>query len=541
MVSSRSSKNKKFNRVLSLALCVGVAFLLLAGSAFAGTTKIDAANQAVTYALQVGKVPNAFAIPAIAPQTYYVPANLGTITREMSVARQQVSGNFLLDVKLASPLVWAAAPDASVITLSVAGGGAIAPSLFNPSTVVGSDTATFLITVTDSFETAPTLSIAMGSYVAGPPVVDKRWQFTDTTGAMAGQNSATFAITALTRDSDTGDAFDSGGTNTVNVFSTMNALSASIVPTSAVVDVKQPSARKLLLATGGDNVQEDNGATVAIKWTVPGVTIYGAAGAVYAPAAADKFRLTFAGAAAQGLNGLTSFVYAPGDAAAITDNVLYGPPPVGTANEVALNSTTLDILGNNAALLAAAGGSVNLRINLDNTTVKATRSITIKIDTILTGSGRTTSDRNLVAATEISRWTFNGTVLVANWANADNTAWKSRFYLWNPPSSGSVDAAVTVRVYQLLVPGATVPVQVGQTYTLPYTLAPGAGVTIRLYEDVISKMSPVPSTADLKGPDLSGNVVVEITVVADGVTGWSQTFNVAGTLFTGTSPLVRIP
>jgi hypothetical protein len=69
-------------------------------------------------------------------------------------------------------------------------------------------------------------------------------------------------------------------------------------------------------------------------------------------------------------------------------------------------------------------------------------------------------------------------------------------------------------------------------------------MTIRL-EDIMTASGA--TTTDFAGPDGSYNIAVEITVytqgvgaVVGGVTGYAQTFNLAGTIFTGTSPLSKI-
>ncbi len=495
---------------MSLALCVGVAFLLLAGSAFAGTTALLGATPVNTVALQVGK----------ATQNYTIPAGYSTLTRTLGVARQAVSGNFFMQVTLPAGFTFVATPAGTSVTLATAGGGAIVapPTVFEGG--IGASYIKFLVEVTDSFETAPVFNIAT-----------ETWVVRDGSGALAGQNAATIQLTVQTFDANTNAEFDSG-MNSANWMSSINALSASIVKTAATIDVSQPSGRKnfvLGVAPSTDTLTQDNDATVTVNWTIPGVVIHDAAGLVYAPVAGDTFKLTFSGDPVTGLDGISNFSYAPGLGGAVTDNV--------SAGEITSGTSVLSIAGNNANMVN--GAAVQLRITVDNFKQLTTRSVNVAVS-VEHAATFTGNNRGLVSATELTRWGINGTVLLANWANANNSYWKSRFYIWNPSQTGSANATVTIKVFQIPVPGSAAPIQIGQTYQLASAITAGTGMTIRLWEDVLNKMNPVPSETDLLGPDGSGNCAVEITVFARGVTGTTQTFKVTNDVFTGTVPMTII-
>jgi len=181
---------------------------------------------------------------------------------------------------------------------------------------------------------------------------------------------------------------------------------------------------------------------------------------------------------------------------------------------------------------------------VDGTTVLTTRTLNVVVANVI--SGQTVSPPNsvLVTSTTLSDWGINGTVLMANWANANAAAFKSRFYIFNETSAAG--ATVIVRMFQIPISAnTTAGVQVGNTVVLAKTLGALEGMTIRL-DDVLTA-SAATSTA-MAGPDGSYNVAVEITVyapsvsgfVTGGVTGYTQTFNAAGTIFMGAVPLSKI-
>jgi len=199
------------------------------------------------------------------------------------------------------------------------------------------------------------------------------------------------------------------------------------------------------------------------------------------------------------------------------------------------------------ALANASTGALALGIEVDGTTQLTSRAFTIAVEAtcaLNAANNRTGANALVAAGTALSTWGINGTVLMSNWANANTAAWKSRFYIFNETSTPN--ATVFVKMFQIPISSnATAPTaQIGSTVTLSKTLGAVSGMTIRL-EDIISASGAL--TADLAGPDGSYNIAVEITVYTQGVgvqvggvTGYTQTFNVAGTIFTGTAPLSKI-
>jgi len=536
MVSSRSWKNSNFNRMMCLALCVGVAFLLLAGSAFAqtaGVTSITAAN-ATSYATQATKVAQVYTIPA---------SPVGDVERLMGVPRVSgVGGAFLLYVTLPSPFTFSTAVTgtaANVTLKPLFTGGAVGftcgAAPFSGGTVGANFVNYQCQFATTAPTTAPTILISTGG-----------WLIKDgTTVNTLGTAGTNLKIKVQTFDANSGLEFDNGSgsvAETANPWlKSANGITASITPTKAVIDVSTTSLRKLFVAGalgGTDATNQDNDASVTIN-LIP--ALYGNTGALYVIAAGDTVTLTLSSNAGN-LNGVTQFIWSPGTGNQVIDAVTTTP----SGGEQAANSTILTIPSTNLALPAAgASVTVPLRIVVDGTTVLTTRTLNVVVANVISGQTVVPPNSTLVASTTLSDWGINGSVLMSNWSNANAAAWKSRFYIFNETSAGN--AQVIVRMFQIPISSnATAPTaQIGSTVVLSKLLGAVSGMTIRL-EDIITASGAV--SADLAGPDGSYNVAVEITVyapstsgfVTGGVTGFAQTFNLAGTVFTGTSPLSKI-
>jgi len=185
---------------MSLALCVGVAFLLLAGSAFAqtaGVTSIATADT-VLYATQATKAAQVYTIPT--------SGTIGNISRAMGVPRVAgVGGAFLLYVTLPSPFTFSTAVTGTTanVTLSVTGGGVgfgCGAAPFAGGTVGAGFVEYQCSFATTAPTTAPTISIA----TAG-------WIIKDATGVNTlGVAGSTALIKIQTFDANSGMEFDNG-------------------------------------------------------------------------------------------------------------------------------------------------------------------------------------------------------------------------------------------------------------------------------------------------------------------------------------------
>ena len=122
------------------------------------------------------------------------------------------------------------------------------------------------------------------------------------------------------------------------------------------------------------------------------------------------------------------------------------------------------------------------------------------------------------------------TVLLANFANGNNTVFNSRVYLFNPSVK---TGRVTVRVFTLPLMGGlaqeltTTPLELG-------TLGAKSGLNIKLVEAILTPLGiTTPYTID------GGNLTLELTILAPAVRGAAQVFS--SDFGFGTYPLQEIP
>ena len=122
--------------------------------------------------------------------------------------------------------------------------------------------------------------------------------------------------------------------------------------------------------------------------------------------------------------------------------------------------------------------------------------------------------------------TVNPTVLVANFANGNNTTLSSRVYLFNPSQSAG---DMTVRVFTL--PPLTGTAQELGTPLKLGSLGARSAVNIKVVEDILIPLKiPTPYTTD------GGNLTLEFTIEAADVRGAAQVFSSENFAF-GTYPL----
>jgi len=519
--------------MMSLALCVGVAFLLVAGSAFAGTTALAVGSTVNNVALQVGKAAVVYTIPAVGTFS-------NAYTRTMGVAREAVSGNFFLEVTLLNGFTFNAGrlPIAGDVTLTTAGGGAIgAVTVFSGGTA-GLNFVRFLVPVTTSFVTAPVFTVSTAA-----------WTVNDVAGFLSGTSTVTSQIDIRTFDANTGDPFDSTGTNAASFMTAVNAMGASIfATTTAIIDTAIPSGRKNFVPTAPDTLTQDNGASIKIMvgdqtGTNP---VHRANGTDYTVAAGDVINITVTG----NLSGVQYLFYNYTTGTGAAPEVRKAIAPADITNGFA----TIAVPSTNALITALANGNVTvpLTIQVDNATQLTKRAFTVAVESTCAfnaANNRTGSNGLVAAGTALSTWDINGTVLMFNWTSANTAVYKSRMYIFNETSVPG--AIVLVKLFQLPIssnPTAGLPI--GNQVQLSKTLGAFSGMAIRL-EDVIAAPGFGGTAGDLAGPDGSYNVAVEITiytgvpagsVTLGPVTGYGQTLNAVGApsqLF-GTVPLSRI-
>ncbi len=129
------------------------------------------------------------------------------------------------------------------------------------------------------------------------------------------------------------------------------------------------------------------------------------------------------------------------------------------------------------------------------------------------------NSRELDGTQVLTVWSLNGTVLIAGFINGNNELFNSRVYLWNAsPNAGDI----VVRVYTLPLSGSSTLLATVNLGSLPGN----SGRNIRVAEDVLTPAAiTLPYLAD------GGNLVLEVTVEAEGVTGNGQVFQLDLTSF----------
>lgn len=460
-------------RITSFVICLGLACLMLTGNALASATVATE----VTYAREVG-----------ATNAVYVAPSTNKITRAMTVLRQSASGNFFVKLTLSGNAEFAnlgsgTVPVAADLT-QTAGTPAINVTVTIPSAVADGDTfVEFSIVVNADFTAFPTFTIDTGG-----------WNIRDVDNVLGG--GGTLSATVITRDANTGDPIDGGTDIDVWLKSAFGVKIDSVLAgTTATVDVA--TNRKNFVVAGVDTATADKGATVGIDGSLADILLKDAT--AYSLITADKVDLVIAG----DLSGITTISY-------------NGVVSSVTAAEVTANSKTISLAGDNAAL---AGGAVARAFifTIDGTTTLGERTLTIAVNLKLSGgvSGPAANDRTLLAASSLSVWTLNGTVLIANFQNGNSNLFASRMYIFNSSSSGGV---ITARVWTLPVAGSTEALLGSVSLG---SIGAAAGRNIKLAEDILANIVgvTVPYTTD------GGNVVVELTIEASKVTGVGQVYN----------------
>ena len=477
-------------RLTSFAVCLSLAWFLLAGNVWAGTT---VATELV-YAREVGTLGTLYDIPAG-----------NSIVRVMGVLRQAASGNFFLRLTLSDNAEFAA------------GGLPVAGDLTQTAgTPAGNLSITVSTAAADGATTVEwTVIVGPGDFTALPTLrLDtSAWRIRDVDNILGG--GGTIQATIMTRNANTGFIFDSGtdtddwlkGDFGVKVTSPLAA-------TTATVDVA--TAGKNFVPGGpapSDTLVQDNGVTLGIDASVVGTLTL--TGGPYALVTGDSVDLVVTG----DLSGITSIIWDIGG----VDPRVY---PV-TAAEVTANSATLSIPGGSASL---DGASRAIRIIVDGTTGLSDRTLNLTAKLKLSGSagGLSANNRTLVTTSVLTVWSLNGTILIANFQNGNTDVFASRIYLLNS-SAGA--GAITARVWTLPVAGN--PESLLGTVSLG-SMGAGAGRNIKLKEDILAKIPGL----TLPYTDDGGNVVVELTIEAHKVTGVGQVFNATTLASFGIFPLL---
>jgi hypothetical protein len=532
MVSSRTWRNfMKMNRRMSLALCLGVAFLVLTGNLFAVTARLNSTTTVPsTYAkeLTLGS-PSTITYKLVGVAVNGANFN-SDVYIDMSVARTTAQ-NFLIKIALNGGATFKTGtlPVDGNLTLSAIGGAA--PTGLNGSVVFtkvdgglnGSTFVTYLSNITSTFTGFPTLKLSCGA---------SGWTIADVGNQLNG-SGISVTVTAYDAAGGYSSPIDTAGTSTVTIAQSANAVSvtSTLVPTTAVIDVA--TNRTNFVTTAPDSVTSDAGATIGVGYVAAASRpLMNDASDIFSLGTGDKVRLSFV---ASGSTPDFSGFYAR------TSNTGVAWGAYLSTNTDA-NLRKVDVAG---PILPS--GAQPITFSVDGVTALGTRTISISVDEILVGGGidaaaSTTkaATNSVLGSTTVTVWSFNGTILVAHWLNGNNSVYASRIYLWN---SSAVSGLVTVRVFTepLVGGGASTELTTPGTPLSLGSLAASSAVNIKLAEDILQPLitagatwGPLPYTTN------AGNLVVEVTIRATGARGAYQTFNNAGTATFGLCPLTVI-
>jgi hypothetical protein len=336
------------------------------------------------------------------------------------------------------------------------------------------------------------------------------WAINDPANVLG--TGGSYGVSVSTSDAATNIPFDTGSETVAAWLTGVFATSAGpVVSTTATVDVG--TNRVNFVATAPDTLTTDGGATLAIDEDTPGV--FDENGITYVLTDASRVAVTLSG----NLSGIASWSYG-------------GIAHVVTAGEVTAGASTLNLLGDTDDGVLD-GAAYPIVITVDGTTVLSSRVLTIGVNLQLAFAGVTTdgpaaNNRTLLAPTTVTTWSLNGTILISNWTNGNNAVFQSRLYIWNP---SPVAGQVTARVFTLPLAGGA-NAQVGATVIVG-TLDSLAGMNIRLAEDILT-----PAGVTLPYVTDGGNLVVELTIEANNINGYGQTFT--STQYAGVAPLNRV-
>jgi hypothetical protein len=323
------------------------------------------------------------------------------------------------------------------------------------------------------------------------------WNIKDVDGELGG---GTITFTILTTDTNSGVPIG-GGSGVDNWLLSDDGVEVSdaLVASSKTIDVgATPTPRSKFT----NNSVTDGGASVGIDGAVSG--ILSEAGTQFTTTSSETIDFEFFG----NLSGIKEISW---DGSPKVTKTLDDTDRAGI-------SVLLSVPGNNGNI--TGGTETKLEIVVDGTTVLAERTLAI---TVILNRAGTLSDITLVASTQMTQWTFNGTVLLANFQNGNTNVFASRMYIFNPSTTAG---AISARLWTLPVAGGSETFLGSVPSSALGNIGAMAGRNIKLFEDIIGTNGLGLTLVQLLiATANSGNVVVEITVEATNVTGVAQVYN----------------
>jgi len=473
---SRNSLNK----AVGFAACLGMTLLLLSGNVMAGITTSH--SPLPTYAVQVG-----------GPNVVYTVTPAGSFTRLIQATRNQYAApnsSFLLRVDLQSGFVFAAGglpTPADISCVPVSG--------INQSGVEIYDGGQAGDTYVRYYIPTPA-GTGVAFTQATITVKPNPWKIKDVTGYLAGLHTAVkyMDVKATVFEVNGTQQFDSDrdeSTDTAHFIMSSNGIDAAVARKGKkIIDLE--NTRKFF---EGHEPTQDDESRLTLQ---PMYGVLGTNGTQYVFSSDINFKLIFT----SNLSGIADIRWAEGGC------------------QVTSTTGTINLPGTNGCF-----GTVPITFNVDGITSLDARVLNVTVTYTITHNS--SLNDTALAATPITEWCYNGSMLISSYSQANTTSWRTRFYIWNYDRDPS---SILVRVLTLPINGAIGSQALGLGQVVyRYTIAGNSGITIKL-EDVLTDVgAPGPQL----GPDGNVNMYVEFSFGSTRTTGWTQIFDPTATTFMG--------
>lgn len=514
----------KFNRSRIVALCLGVALLVMTGSAMAGTTNTYAVYPtgsagAITFARELATSTMTYSFPGLT-------CGSSEVTHAMSLIRAFNSGgtpqNYFFDITLDQGATFVAVPAAQ----DAGPASGIPYVVGEPSIQV-----TRIIDGT-VYTNTPTSKVRYFVRIIGPeasvlPVIHiplNLFKVRDNNNVLYG--GGTINITVATFEAATGvpqgTPIDASATD-MAFFMTGGwgvSLSPAFGEGAAVIDVTTtPLPRTNFVANSAGTVMltHDGSANIGISTSPTGV--YFPNGCAFTLSAMSSIQLVITG----NFSGVTSITYGDGLGGAGASSATTFTSPV-----------TINIPANNTNF---NGTKKYFTLNVNGTSALIPQNFTFALNEVISPSDASwittaLSVTRITSGTVLTRWSLSGTTLTAIWVNGNHGFFNARLYIWNPSTQSGT---ITATVYSLPTPlaAATAPSVVLGSTTISQPVPGPGGLNIRVYEDILLNIPAIPDPYTVNG----GNLLIVLNITAGNCAGWANTFH--ATLSYGMATMVN--
>jgi len=519
----------KFNRSRMVALCLGVALLVMTGSAMASTTTVYPASSTsptpsgstgpILFAEELGLANATWAFPGATCTPY------SFVVQQMNVIRQWnstgSSQNYWVYLQLDNGAQWTAADSGANWTFTNQGSSPLVPTatLQAPGSGIGVGTATLRYYIELR---SPLTTLTPGTFTV--PLAN--YSIRDVNNRIGpGANHGDINITVIETDGGTDVEFERS--SAVFIRGSYGVSVTATYPQAGAATIDVIANRRAFITATNVFTDHDSSATIRINSSTQNV--FARTGCQYELSALSSVQLIITGNFSD-----VSSVCIGNDPAVV--GAVCATPATGAT------TVTLNVPGT-SSLLTGGIDYINLYASSTGTAQLQAQTFTFLVQEVLAASDGTNPQTLVPAGTILTVWRLNGTVLTAVWQNGNGlidpvtgalTGNQGRMYIWNP---SSVSGEMYVQIY-------TLPVGLGgSTQLLPTLhllggpLPPLSGTNIRvpdLFTALGGAYTP-PYSAN------GGNVVIVVTITAPNCHGWSNVFNyINGVPYSfGVTPMVE--